>query len=127
MAKFEEGHPRYGGRKRALSNLSVKQEVGRPSGLHSRLESHASGKRSGDEFCDFVADQILAAAGHSVSDDFVRDYVCQHLSYRYFAFEGLTEEDQQRAYRLERRIQAGNIPLAKPLLNPPNPQIKPGQ
>ena len=65
-----------------------------------------------------MADKILAAAGHSTADDFVRDYVCQHLSYRYFAFEGLTAEEQAMAYRVERRIQAGDTALGLPLLNP---------
>jgi hypothetical protein len=102
----------------ALANLTARQAAGGTSGLRSRLRSHASGRRSGDQFCVYVADKLLAAAGHPVSDDFVRDYVCQHLSYRYFAFEGLTSEEQETARRVERRVQAGETPLGKPLLNP---------
>ncbi len=103
------------GKSKVLSDVKAK---GGRSGLHGRLGSHAAGKKAGDQFCVYVADKILAAAGHSTADDFVRDYVCQHLSYRYFAFEGLTSEEQETARRVERRVQAGETPLGKPLLNP---------
>jgi hypothetical protein len=99
-------------------NLPAMKASGGKSGLHSRLGSHASGQRAGDKFCVYVADKILAAAGHSATDDFVRDYVCHHLAYRYFVFDGLTSEDLTNANRLERLIQAGDTPLGKPLLNP---------
>jgi hypothetical protein len=39
----------------ALSNLSSRQAAGGTSGLRSRLRSHASGRRSGDQFCIYVA------------------------------------------------------------------------
>jgi hypothetical protein len=106
------------------SKLSERQAGGSTSGLRSRLRSHASGRRSGDQFCVYVADKILAAAGHPVSDDFVRDYVCQHLSYRFYAFESLTHEDQATARRVERTIQSGATPLGLPLLNPAQPLRK---
>jgi hypothetical protein len=87
--------------------LTTIKASGGKSGLHSRLGSHASGQRGGDKFCVYVADKILAATGHSATDEFVRDYVCEHLSYRYFVFDAFTRNDQKTAYRLERRIQAG--------------------
>ena len=99
-------------------HLTTIKASGGKSGLHSRLGSHASGQRGGDKFCVYVADKILAAAGHSATDEFVRDYVCQHLSYRYYVFDALTPDDLNTARRLERRIQAGETPLGRPLLNP---------
>ena len=107
------------GKSKVLTDVKAK---GGKSGLHGRLGSHTAGKKAGDQFCVYVADKILAAAGHSTTDDFVRDYVCEHLSYRYFAFDGLSAEEQKTAYRLEQRIQAGGTSLGKPLLNPKKPQ-----
>ena len=75
--------------------------------MRSRLASHASGKKSGDKFCLYVADEILEAAGHSTKDEAVRNYVCKRLSYRFFAFEGVTASDLKIARAIERRIQAG--------------------
>ena len=39
-----------------------------PQGIYTRLRSHASGRRSGDQFCVYVADRLvlptLTQAGH---------------------------------------------------------------
>src|SRR6266436_8405612 len=32
-----------------------------PQGLYTRLRSHASGRRSGDQFCVYVADRLVLA------------------------------------------------------------------
>ena len=62
----------------------------RPRGLRDRLNSHASGRRSGDQFCIYVADrlvlpqlsadQVKQIGGGDLSlDALVRDYIREHL------------------------------------------------
>jgi len=57
-----------------------------PQGIYTRLQSHASGRRSGDQFCVYVADRIVLqtlsqddiaaiAAGRHQMDAFVRRYI----------------------------------------------------
>src|ERR1700738_5580829 len=57
-----------------------------PQGIYTRLQSHASGRRSGDQFCVYVADQIVLpalaqeditaiASGRHQMDAFVRQYI----------------------------------------------------
>jgi hypothetical protein len=100
-----------------VENLRKRTGSSAKSGLRSRLGSHAAGRRGGDQFCVYVADKLLAAAGHTVSDDLVRDYVCRNLSYRFFAFPELSIDHQKTAYRLEKRIRGGKTALGTPVLN----------
>jgi hypothetical protein len=94
-------------------------------GLADRLRSHAHGRRSGDQFCVYVADRLVLpaltkddidgiASGRLSFDALVRSYIHQHLSYRYFTFDGLTKQEQESARRLEQRIQSGDTPLGQP-------------
>ena len=66
------------------------------TGLASRLRSHASGRRSGDQFCVYVADhyvmrnltrqQIEAIRDGGLSMDLlVRDWINKHFAYRFAA------------------------------------------
>ena len=103
---------------REIEALDDLQGSGGKSGLHSRLGSLASRQRGGDKFCFYVADKISCGGGLLCTDQFVRDYVCQHVSYRYYDFDGLTADELDAARRLERQIQAGETPLGRPLLNP---------
>jgi hypothetical protein len=43
---------------RSITDTTPPQEQ-RPLGLYTRLHSHASGRRSGDQFCVYVADRLL--------------------------------------------------------------------
>ena len=65
-----------------------------PQGLYTRLQSHASGRRSGDQFCVYVADRLVLpglsrdeidsiASGRHNMDVFVRRYIHENLSYRF--------------------------------------------
>jgi hypothetical protein len=38
---------------------TLRQKKGRPRGLYDRLKSHASGRRSGDQFCVYVCDRLV--------------------------------------------------------------------
>jgi hypothetical protein len=92
-------------------------------GLRDRLNSHASGRRSGDQFCVYVfdrlvlpslsADQMRASGLGTFSlDAATRSYIREHLTYRY-----VVTEDAAAASSLEREIQLGALGDL-PLLNP---------
>jgi hypothetical protein len=93
-------------------------------GLRSRLASHASGRRSGDQFCVYVSDRLVLphltpgqiseiAANRLSLDKLVREHIHQHLSYRY-----LETTDSSTAHELERLIREGALQAGRPSLNP---------
>jgi hypothetical protein len=68
--------------------------VGKPWGLATRLASHASGRRSGDQFCVYVADYLVLptlsaadiqqiASRQVLLDDLIRRYIRSRLSFRF--------------------------------------------
>ena len=73
---------------------SLRSLDGPPKGLWDRLGSHASGRRSGDQFCVYVADVLVLpklrrseieeiAAGDLSFDSVVKDFTRRHLSFRF--------------------------------------------
>ncbi len=96
----------------------------RPQGLYTRLQSHASGRRSGDQFCVYVADRFVLpiltqddiaaiAAGRHQMDALVRRYIHENLGYRFAMLpNGAT------AYAVEAALKGGNWPHGRPLFNP---------
>jgi hypothetical protein len=97
---------------------------GRPTGLRSRLNSHASGRRSGDQFCVYVFDRLVlptlsrqqiedAARGQISLDRLTRQLIRHALSYRVTL---LTSAAIARA--VERQIQREGLANQSPLLNP---------
>lgn len=96
---------------------------GRPWGLRTRLASHASGRRSGDQFCVYVSDvfvmpeletqTIAAIRDREVQlDELVREFIRTRLDFRF-----VETASGARALGLERRIKAGELGQV-PLLNP---------
>lgn len=92
-------------------------------GLHGRLRSHYQGRRSGNQFCVYVADRYVlpeltrnecAAIGDGTlsMDQKTRDYVRQH-----FAFRWAATDDYAGAMTLEDAVKAGALG-EEPLLNP---------
>ena len=76
--------------------------------LQSRLSSHASGRRSGDQFCVYVGDRLVMSklsidqmkgvfSGEYSLDDAIKEFVRSQLSYRY-----LVVTDDPTARALER-------------------------
>jgi hypothetical protein len=66
----------------------------KPQRIYTRLQSHACGRRSGDQFCVYVADRLVLptldqmdvaaiASGRHQMDAFVRRYIHENLSYRF--------------------------------------------
>jgi hypothetical protein len=95
-----------------------------PQGLHTRLQSHASGRRSGDQFCVYVADRLVLptlsqqdiaaiASGRHQMDAFVLRYIHENLFYRFVMLS-----DGATAYIIEAVIKSGEWQYGRPLLKP---------
>ncbi|GGS77112.1 hypothetical protein ACFFV7_07995 [Nonomuraea spiralis] len=93
-------------------------------GLWTRLNSHASGRRSGDQFNVYICDRFIIPAltpeqqanigqGHLSLDQITKSYVREHLSYRF-----LICQDGAQALAIERTIRAGSLSAGRPYLNP---------
>ena len=76
--------------------------------LYGRLNQHARGKRSGDQFCVYVGDRLVMPklgidqmkgvfSGEYSLDDAIREFVRSQLSYRY-----IVVADNPTARELER-------------------------
>src|SRR5215510_9954603 len=94
-----------------------------PQGIYTRLRSHASGRRSGDQFCVYVADRLVLptlsqqdiaaiASGRHQMDAFVRRYIHENLSYSF-----VMVPDGATAYTVEAAIKRGKWEHGPPLLN----------
>jgi hypothetical protein len=85
-----------------MSGRGIKSDevmpASRPYGLHTRLHSHFSGRRSGDQFCVYVADLLVlpgltpadiedVSAGRHRLDAHVRKYIHANLGYRFGSFQ----------------------------------------
>lgn len=93
-------------------------------GLSTRLNSHARGRRSGDQFCVYVADRLVLSqltpeqiveigAGRLALDALVCQFIHEALSYRF-----AEAPDGQTARAWEAAIRAGALQAGPPLLNP---------
>jgi hypothetical protein len=93
-------------------------------GLASRLRSHASGRRSGDQFCVYVADhyvlpelsreQIEAIRDSRLSmDSLVREKI--HAA---FGFRFVVVDDYRTATQVENLVKSGRLQAGRPRLNP---------
>lgn len=93
-------------------------------GLWTRLNSHASGRRAGDQFCVYICDRFIVPAltavpqrdigqGRLLLDQLTKSFIHDHLGYR-FALHG----DGAEALAVERTVRAGGLPAGRPYLNP---------
>ena len=110
-----------------MSGRGITAETARrntPQEIYTRLQSHASGRRSGDQFCVYVADRLVLpnlvqediaaiASGRHQMDAFVRRYIHENLCYRFVLLP-----DGSAAYALEAAIKSGHWEHGPPLLNP---------
>jgi predicted GIY-YIG superfamily endonuclease len=98
--------------------------VGMSANLWERLSAHASGRRSGDQFCVYVCDrfvvptltavqQAAVGRGELSLDRLTRDYVRGQLMYRFVLCP-----DVPVARALERAVRAGELVAGRPYLNP---------
>ncbi len=107
--------------------MSWKEPVpgSKAKGLWGRLDSHASGRRSGDQFCVYICDRFviptLSSAqlrnletGARILDPLTKEYIRTHLAYRF-----VTTETGQASRDLERVIRGqGLTGHGLPLINP---------
>lgn len=102
--------------------VANKIKNGKKSGLYDRLNSHASGYRSGDRFNIYIGDlyvlktlassQIRSISDKSQSfDSYIRDFIRSNLHYRYL----ITPNTIVRG--LEAHIQKNGIRGDKPTIN----------
>ena len=112
---------------RALSTdaIAAQRSAGlRGKGLFSRLNSHASGRRSGDQFCVYVGDRLVLPTltpaelrqigeGQLSFDRRIRDFIHRELAYRF-----VEVPDGAHAGAVERWARSGGLRAGKPLLNP---------
>lgn len=93
-------------------------------GLITRLNSHASGRLSGDQFCVYVANRLVLpsltleelrrfATGEHTLDRMTKAYI-----HRYFEYQFVVVDGSKQAYELEMRIRSGSVFGLKPMLNP---------
>jgi hypothetical protein len=93
-------------------------------GLWTRLNSHASGRRSGDQFNVYVSDRFVVpglttdrqqqiGVGQLLLDQMTRQFIHDQLTYRYALLV-----DGAQALALEREIRAGRMEAGRPFLNP---------
>jgi hypothetical protein len=98
--------------------------VGMSTDLPTRLNAHASGRRSGDQFNVYICDRLVVPGltleqlrdierGDLFLDRMTKDYVRQKLTYRYVVCQ-----DKAEAEALERAIRSGRLPAGRPFLNP---------
>ena len=101
------------------------REDPKAKGVHSRLDSHASGRRSGDQFnvyiCDhYVVPELTAEQlqrlrnGERILDRLTRDYIRTHLEFTVWIAPG-----GQTARDVEHELRGTGLPgFGQPLLNP---------
>ena len=93
-------------------------------GLWTRLNAHASGRRSGDQFCIYVGDRFVVpelsssrqqqlAAGTLSLDSLIRAFVRERLAYRF-----VVTADGTEAAEVEGAVRRGGLSVGKPYLNP---------
>jgi hypothetical protein len=91
--------------------------------LFSRLRSHASGRRSGDQFCIYVSDRFILpsldmdsiksiSSGKLLMDQLMRQYIQERLSYRFIEVQNVAI-----ASSIEKRIKIAGLKVGLPLLN----------
>jgi len=97
----------------------------RVTGVYGRLSSHASGRRSGDQFAVYVCDRFVVprlsrdqmdalARGERLLDSLTRKFIHEHLTYRV-----VVAADGPSARALEVTIRRDGLPTAgRPLINP---------
>jgi hypothetical protein len=112
------------GRALTLDGIDAPDEPAKAKGLWTRLNSHASGRRSGDQFCVYVCDRFVvprltveqqAQIGDGLLslDALTRKHIHDHFEYRY-----VTLQNGAEAFALERDVQRGALAAGKPALNP---------
>jgi hypothetical protein len=93
--------------------------------LRGRLNSHASGRRGGDQFCCYICDRYIVPDLEKEDDDELRKgnkdllnnmnraFIRKNLSYQY---QTISEDSIVRI--MEDSLRKGETDIGKPLINP---------
>jgi hypothetical protein len=93
-------------------------------GLASRLRSHASGRRSGDQFCVYVADHYVLPEltreqiGAIRDSRLSMDALVRKKIHTAFGFRFVAVDDYATAMQVENAIKGGRLRAGRPRLNP---------
>jgi hypothetical protein len=112
------------GRGLAAEHIDAPDEPVKAKGLVTRLNSHATGRRSGDQFCVYICDRFIVphlsaeqqaqlADGTLSLDALTRRLIHERYEYRF-----VTTASGAEALALEREVQRGGLTAGKPFLNP---------
>jgi hypothetical protein len=93
-------------------------------GLYTRLNSHALGRRSGDQFNIYVCDRFVVpkltpqdqeaiGSARLSLDQMTKAFIHNHLGYRFMGCR-----DGAEAFGVEQSVRAGWLKAGKPYLNP---------
>lgn len=93
-------------------------------GLVTRLNSHSSGRLSGDQFCVYVANRLVIpslkqvdlpkfASGELKLDTLTKQYIHANLEYQF-----VVVDTSKEAFDLEHQARSGIVFGQKPMLNP---------
>ena len=110
------------GKKLTEEAIEEKQAAGKRSGLFDRLNSHASGYRSGDQFNIYISDVYVLrtlskndiagiSSGTKSFNALVKEFIRAELSYRYVVVPNTVVK------KLEEYIQAKGIKGELPVIN----------
>jgi len=114
-------HLRGDGRSRARGRGHRRPgRAGKAKGLLNRLSSHATGRRSGDQFCVYVCDRFIVprlsverqgevADGRLSLDTLTRPVLRERYEFRF-----VTTPDGGEALALEREVQRGALSVGSP-------------
>jgi len=102
----------------------MRRDGHKTTGLFTRLNSHASGRRSGDQFCVYVCDRFVVPSltpgelravgrGELSLDQRTRDHIASRFTYRF-----VEVPDGRTALEVEKRVQRGELRAGRPHLNP---------
>lgn len=90
----------------------------------TRLKAHASGRRSGDQFCIYVHDfyvlpKLVSSGDYTpkrgLLDDLTKDYIRSNLTFKVKGFDGENSDSVVRS--LEDKIKRGVFDIPAPVLN----------
>jgi len=112
------------GRGLAAGDLDAPDEPAKAKGLWTRLNSRASGRRSGDQFCSYICDRFVVphlslqeqaqvADGELALDALTRKLIHDRYEYRF-----VTTPDGATAFALKREVERSALSAGKPFLNP---------
>jgi hypothetical protein len=92
-------------------------------GPYGRLNSHASGRRSGDQFCIYVCDRLVLPMLHNriadiASGELSLDAETKLFIRRELGFRVMQAGSPAEAFQVEKLICTGGTDAGRPLLNP---------